>query len=71
LRSGSQQSSRQTSPGEHDEALEYLEIASAKVRNHEVDEGFSALNHLRANITRNPTLERPEFQAVLTRLQGE
>jgi TolB-like protein/Tfp pilus assembly protein PilF len=57
--------------GEHDKALEYLEIAAEKVRNHEVDEGFWALNHLRTNITRNPTLERQEFQAVLTRLRGE
>jgi len=57
--------------GEYDEALRHLEIAAEKVRSHEADAGFWALNNLRMNITADPALERPEFRAVLSGLRGD
>jgi len=57
--------------GNYDEMLRWLEIAAAKVRNHEVDEGFIALNNLRMNITADPALEQPSVRAALDRIRGD
>jgi hypothetical protein len=57
--------------GDYDETLRWLEIAAAKVRNHEVDEGFIALNNLRMNITADPALEQPRVRAALDRVRGD
>jgi TolB-like protein len=57
--------------GDYDEMVRWLEIAAAKVRNHEVDEGFIALNNLRMNITADPALEQPRVRAALDRIRGD
>jgi hypothetical protein len=44
---------------------------TAKVRNHEVDEGFIALNNLRMNVTADPALEQPRVRAALDRIRGD
>ncbi|HEU4619807.1 MAG TPA: hypothetical protein VFV10_17345 [Gammaproteobacteria bacterium] len=53
------------------EMLRWLEIAAEKVRNHEIDEGFVALNNLRMNITGDPAIERPRLRAALDRIRGD
>ena len=57
--------------GDYDEMLRWLEIATAKVRNHEVDEGFIALNNLRMNVTADPALEQPRVRAALDLIRGD
>jgi TolB-like protein len=57
--------------GDHEEMLRWLHIAAAKVRNHEVDEGFVALNNLRMNVTADPALEQPRIRAALDRIRGD
>ena len=57
--------------GDYDEMLRWLEIAAEKVRNHEVDEGFIALNNLRMNITADPALEQPRVRGALDRVRGD
>jgi TolB-like protein len=57
--------------GDYDEMVRWLEIAAAKVRNHEVDEGFIALNNLRMNVTADPALEQPRVRAALDRIRGD
>jgi TolB-like protein len=57
--------------GDYDEMLRCLDVAAAKVRNHEVDEGFIALNNLRMNITADPALEQPRIRAALDRIRGD
>ncbi len=57
--------------GDYDEMLRWLEIAATKVQNHEVDEGFIALNNLRMNITADPALEQPRVRAALDRIRGD
>jgi len=57
--------------GDYDEMLRWLETAAEKVRNHEVDEGFIALNNLRMNITADPALEQPRVRAALDRIRGD
>ena len=57
--------------GDYDEMLRWLDIAAVKVRNHEVDEGFIALNNLRMNITADPALEQPRLRAALDRIRGD
>jgi TolB-like protein/Tfp pilus assembly protein PilF len=57
--------------GDYDEMLRWLELAAAKVRNHEVDEGFIALNNLRMNIMADPALEQPRVRAALDRVRGD
>src|SRR5688572_21864168 len=57
--------------GDYDEMVRWLEIAAAKVRNHDVDEGFIALNNLRMNITADPALEQPRVRAALDRIRGD
>jgi TolB-like protein/Flp pilus assembly protein TadD len=56
---------------DYDEMLRWLAIAADKVRNHEVDEGFIALNNLRMNITADPALEQPRVRAALERIRGD
>jgi hypothetical protein len=50
--------------GDYDEVLRLLGIAATRVRNHEVDEGFIALNNMRMNITADPALEQPRIRAA-------
>jgi hypothetical protein len=57
--------------GDYEEMLRWLEIAATKVHNHEVDEGFIALNNLRMNITADPALEQPPIRAALDRIRGD
>ena len=57
--------------GDYEEMLRCLDIAATKVRNHEVDEGFIALNNLRMNITADPALEQPRVRAALDRIRGD
>ena len=57
--------------GDYDETVRWLDIAAEKVRNHEVDEGFIALNNLRMNITADPALEQPRIRAALDRIRGD
>ena len=57
--------------GDYDDMLRWLELAAAKVRNHEVDEGFIALNNLRMNVTADPALEQPRLRAALDRIRGD
>ncbi len=57
--------------GDYEEMLRWLGVAAAKVRNHEVDEGFIALNNLRMNITADPALEQPRVRAALDRIRGD
>jgi TolB-like protein/DNA-binding XRE family transcriptional regulator/Tfp pilus assembly protein PilF len=57
--------------GDYDELLHWLEGAAASVRNHEIDEGFVALNNLRMNIMADPALEQPRIRAALDRIRGD
>jgi tetratricopeptide (TPR) repeat protein len=57
--------------GDYDEMVHWLEIAHDKVRAHEVDEGFIAINNLRMNVMADPALEQPRLRAVLDRLRGD
>jgi TolB-like protein len=59
------------SVGDYDEMLRWLDVAAEKVRRHEVDEGFIALNNLRMNITADPALEQPRIRAALDRIRGD
>jgi len=56
---------------DYDEMLRWLDIAAAKVRKHEVDEGFISLNNLRMNVTADPALEQPHVRAALDRVRGD
>lgn len=57
--------------GDYDEMLRWLENAATKVRNHEVDEGFIALNNLRMNIMADPAFEKPRIRAALDQIRGD
>jgi hypothetical protein len=52
-------------------ALEWLETAADKAAAHELDEGFFNLMALRANVTNDDVLRRPELAEVLSRIGGE
>lgn len=57
--------------GRYGEMLRALDAAAERVRNHEIDEGFVALNNLRMNITADPALEEPRVRAALDRIRGD
>ena len=57
--------------GDYDELARWLEIAADRVRKHEIDEGFVALNNLRMNVTADPALEQPRIRAALDRIRGD
>ena len=57
--------------GDEPRALEQLEIVAAKARNHEPDQGYINVMNLRMNYMSDPTLEKPEFAAVLGRIHGD
>jgi pentatricopeptide repeat protein len=61
----------QLAVGDIPRALEWLEAAADKAANHELDEGFFNLMALRANVTNDEVLRRPELAAVLGRITGE
>ena len=57
--------------GEHEKALESLEVAAQKAARHEPDANFYSLMNLRMNVLADPVLDRPEFVAVLGRIRGD
>jgi tetratricopeptide (TPR) repeat protein len=57
--------------GEHEKALDWLEIAAQKAARHEPDAHFYSLMNLRMNLLADPVLDRPEFVAVLGRMHGD
>ena len=57
--------------GEYERSLEWLRVAVDKVRNHEPDQGFYNLMHLKTNISSHPVLERSEFVEVRRGLEPE
>ena len=57
--------------GEHEKALEWLEVAAQKAARHEPDANFYPLMNLRMNVLADPVLDRPEFVAVLSRIRGD
>jgi tetratricopeptide (TPR) repeat protein len=57
--------------GEHEKALEWLELAAEKAARHEPDAHFYGLMHLRMNALADPVLDRPEFVAALGRIRGD
>ena len=57
--------------GEHEKALDWLEVAAEKAAKHEPDAGFYSLMNLRMNVLADPVLDRPEFAAVLGRIRGD
>jgi tetratricopeptide (TPR) repeat protein len=57
--------------GDEVRALEWLEVAAEKAGNHEIDQGFYNLMHLKENLTADPVLEQPEFVDVLNRIHGD
>jgi tetratricopeptide (TPR) repeat protein len=57
--------------GEHEKALEWLELAAEKAARHEPDASFYSLMNLRMNVLADPVLDRPEFVALLRRIHGD
>jgi TolB-like protein len=57
--------------GDEKQALEQLERVAAKARNHESDQGFLNVMSLRMNHLADPTLEKPEFVDVFSRITGD
>jgi TolB-like protein len=57
--------------GDEQKALEQLEILAEKARNHETDGGFLNVMSLRMNHLADPTLEKPEFVDVFSRIVGD
>jgi tetratricopeptide (TPR) repeat protein len=57
--------------GEHEKALEWLELAAQKASRHEPDAHFYSLMNLRMNVLADPVLDRPEFVALLGRIRGD
>jgi tetratricopeptide (TPR) repeat protein len=57
--------------GDNDKALEWLEIAAEKARNHEIDAGFWTVMNLKMNFLNDPLLNEPRFADVLGRIRGD
>lgn len=57
--------------GDEARALEQLTAAADKAAAHELDEGFFSLMALRADVTNDDVLRRPQFVDALARLTGE
>jgi len=56
--------------GNEPEALRQLELAAAKARNQEPDQGYIQLMNLRMNFLADPRLREPRFAEVLERIRG-
>ncbi|HEX5046386.1 MAG TPA: hypothetical protein VFX89_04635, partial [Gammaproteobacteria bacterium] len=57
--------------GDQRRALEQLELAAVKVRNHEPDTGYLQLMNLRMNFLADPLVGSPQFAEVLARIRGD
>lgn len=57
--------------GDEKRALEQLELVAQKARNHETDQGFLNVMSLRMNHLDDPTLKKPEFVEVFSRIKGD
>jgi TolB-like protein/Flp pilus assembly protein TadD/predicted Ser/Thr protein kinase len=57
--------------GDQRRALEQLERAAEKVRNHEPDAGYLQLMNLRMNYLADPIVGAPRFAEVLARIRGD
>jgi len=57
--------------GDETRALEQLEMAAEKARNHESDSGYLSLMNLRMNFLNDPLVTTPRFAEVLARIKGD
>ncbi len=57
--------------GDEKRALEQLEAAAVKVRNHEPDAGYLSLMNLKMNFLDDPLVTTPRFAEVLARIRGD
>jgi TolB-like protein/Tfp pilus assembly protein PilF len=57
--------------GDEKTALEKLEAAAVKVRNHESDPGYLSLMNLKMNFLADPLVATPRFAEVLARIHGD
>ena len=57
--------------GDEKRALEQLEAAAVKVRNHEPDLGYLSLMNLKMNFLADPLVTTPRFAEVLARIRGD
>jgi tetratricopeptide (TPR) repeat protein len=57
--------------GDEQRALEQLEAATVKVRNHERDAGYLSLMNLKMNFLDDPLVTTPPFAEVLARIRGD
>ncbi|HET8695873.1 MAG TPA: protein kinase [Gammaproteobacteria bacterium] len=57
--------------GDQRRALEQLERAAEKARNHEPDTGYLQLMNLRMNYLADPIVGSPQFAEVLARIRGD
>jgi TolB-like protein/Flp pilus assembly protein TadD len=57
--------------GDQRRALEQLEQAAVKARNHEPDAGYLQLMNLRMNYLADPVVGAPPFAGVLARIRGD
>jgi TolB-like protein/Flp pilus assembly protein TadD len=57
--------------GDERRALEQLEAATVKVRNHESDPGYLDLMNLKMNFLADPLLKTPQFAEMLARIRGD
>ena len=57
--------------GDQRRALEQLERAAEKARNHEPDTGYLQLMNLRMNYLVDPVVGSPQFASVLARIRGD
>jgi TolB-like protein len=57
--------------GDENRAVEQLEAAAVKVRNHEPDAGYLSLMNLKMNFLADPLMATPRFAEVLARIVGD
>jgi TolB-like protein/Tfp pilus assembly protein PilF len=57
--------------GDEEHALEQLELAATKARNHEPDVAYLNLMNLRMNFLNDPRVTTPRFAEVLARIRGD
>lgn len=57
--------------GDDEHALEQLELAAEKARNHEPDVAYLNLMNLKMNFLNDPRVTTPQFAEVLARIRGD
>lgn len=57
--------------GDEAQALEWLDTAARRAREHEPDAGFLHLMNLKMNFLADPRLEAPPFDEILSRIGGD